>query len=432
MGRGQVYRTSNGPVGAPMPDPRQDAKVERQREHRLNSSTVLYLTVDGAYVSLTESSASRSRMEEMCLKKSVVFLTFPLGFHLKAKCLMNRCASLVFVAMPVLLVPFLLSGCSPKKLPAYGAANEITIVTNLDTEDEAVVHLKSAFAKPLITVDEDTSYIMEIISAGEFAKYSRRYDASRNLVMLVDITKQDNLTKKIQDLLGTRVMNQIQEGPGEYFIRSNVWALAQTLTVIAGAGRESLTEVIKARGDRLYAEMDSLVTERTKEAVFVGGEQTSVTSELASKYGWSLRVPPGFKPVELDTIEPGMLLRLRADEPTRLLFVYWMPFEGRENGPLDPQKCLELRARLVWVAHDQDAIDFARTAARGVVFQGRDAIKIEGIWQNKKYVIGGPFFSYCFLRGNRFYMIDAVIFAPGTRKGALFKQLEAIMMTFKG
>ncbi|MCX5800403.1 MAG: DUF4837 family protein [Candidatus Eisenbacteria bacterium] len=345
---------------------------------------------------------------------------------------MNKRASLVLVAVGFCLAALSLAGCSPKKLPAYGAANEITIVTNLGTQDEAVVLLRSTLAKPLISVDEDTLYIPEVLSGAEFAKHGRRYDAYRNLVMLVDITRDDGLTKKIEGLLGTKVLKRIQEGSAEYFVRSDVWALAQTLTIIAGAGKESLAAVIESEGESLYAELDSLVTERTGEVIFAGGEQPLITNDLASRYGWSLRVPPGFKPVELDTVETGMLLRLRIDEPTRLVFVYWMPFHGNESEVLDPRKCLELRAKLVWAVYDQDVMDRARTITREAVFEGRKAVKIEGIWQNEKYVIGGPFFTYCFLAKNRFYMIDAVIYAPGTRKGALFKQLEAMMMTFRG
>ena len=341
-----------------------------------------------------------------------------------------------YVGLSVLLAAVFLTGCAPKKLPAYGAANELTIVTNLSTQDETVQLLKAAFARPLISVDEDTLYITKVLSASEFARYSGRYDASRNLVMLVDITKHDGLTKKVQGLLGTKVLKQIGEGPAEYSVHSNVWALAQTLVIIAGAGKGVLAEAIKTKGNRLYAEMDSVITERTKDALYAGesvhggGEQASAGTGFDSKYGWSLRIPAGFKSIELDTVETGMLLRLRIDEPTRLVFVYWMPYQGGEL--LDPKDCLELRAKLVWVVYNQDVVDFTRTVTRDAVFEGRKAVKIEGVWQNKKYVIAGPFFTYCFLSGNRFYMIDAVICGPGTGKGALFKQLEAMMMTFKG
>jgi hypothetical protein len=350
--------------------------------------------------------------------------------------IVSRHAPETLVSLCVLLAAAFLTGCAPKKLPAYGAANELTIVTNLSTRDETVQLLKSTFARSLVSEDEDTLYVPEVLSAGEFARYGRRYDASRNLVILVDITKHDGLTKKVQGLLGTKVFKQIEEGPAEYFVHSNVWALAQTLVIIAGAGKGNLAGAIKTRGNRLYAEMDSVITERTKDALYGGegilgeGEQTSAGTGLASKYGWSLRMPAGFRSTRLDTVGAGTLLRFKTEEPTRLVFVYWIPYQGTELP--DPKKCLEIRAELVWIVYDQDVMDFTRTVTRDVVFEGRKSVKIEGVWQNKKYVTRGPFFSYCFLSGNRFYMIDAVVYAPGTRKGALFKQLEAIITTFKG
>jgi len=335
----------------------------------------------------------------------------------------------ILILVSVLLAASLLTGCSPRKLPAFGSANEIKVVTNLGIEDEAVALLRSLFARPLITEDEDTLYTLEILSASEFTKYSRRYDASRNLVLLVDITRRDGLTKKIEGLLGTNVMKRIQEGPAEYFVRSDVWALAQTLTIIAGAGKQSLAQVMASRGDRLYAEVDSLVIERTREAIYAGGEQSSIARDLISKYGWSLNLPLGFEAMELDTVETGLLLRLRKNEPMRHVFVFWMPFEASES--LDPKKCLELRGKLVWTVYDQDVMDYTRTITENTVFEGREAVRIDGIWQNEKSGMRGPFFTYCFRTKNRFYMIDAVIYAPGTRKGALFRQFEVMMTTFR-
>lgn len=342
---------------------------------------------------------------------------------------MHRDVLLSLTVCSLAAAVLLLTGCSPKQLPAFGAIDELTVVTNLDTRDEAVVLLESIFTGSLKTVGLDTMYVPVVVPASEFARYSGRYDASRNLVLLVDISKHDGLTKKVQSLLGTGVMSRIEQGPGEYFVCADVWALAQTLTIVAGAGEERIADLMRTKGYRLYAEVDSMVTEDTVEGIYERGERTSVTRDLAAKYGWSLRIPPGFRPAAADTIEGGMVFKLRADEPTRLVFVYWMP---EANGLPDTKTCVELRARLASRIYDQDALTPTKIAARQVMFQGHQATRIEGAWRNDGLAAGGPFFSYCFVSGHRLYMIDVVLFAPNAHVGGVLRQLEALLLTFRG
>jgi len=162
------------------------------------------------------------------------------------------------------LCTFLASGCSPKKLPAYGAANKIMIVTNLGNEEGAVTLLRSGVEGAFVLGDSKIADTTEVVSAEDFSRHARRYDASRNLVFLVDVTRPDALTKKTENLLGTNVLRRVRAGSAEYFVRRDVWSLGQTLTIIAGAGELSLREVISRSGKRLYAEMDSLAVESGK------------------------------------------------------------------------------------------------------------------------------------------------------------------------
>jgi hypothetical protein len=150
-----------------------------------------------------------------------------------------------------------------------------------------------------------------------------------------------------------------------------------------------------------------------------------MSSYVSSKYGWTVRIPKGFRVAE---DEKGRLVKFVAHEPTRLLFVHWRPSDGEA---LNAERCLRLRSRLVWEYYDEDVIEESMTSASDAVFQGREAVRIDGVWQNEKHVIGGPFFTLCFDEGDRFYMIDCVVFAPGMDKAGFLKQLEALALTFK-
>jgi hypothetical protein len=311
-------------------------------------------------------------------------------------------------------------GCSPRKLPALGPANQLTVITNLRVEDEGVELLKSAFTKPVVTVDEENAYAFEILPAGMLHKHRN----SRNLLLLADLSRNDALSKKVRGLLGKEEADRLARGPGDFVVLSNKEALGQMIAVVAAPDRGSLIKVVREWGERLFAEVDSTVVERTKDVLYLQGEQSSMSRYLSSKYGWSLRIPKGFRVAE---DEKGRLVKLVASEPARLLFVHWG--SAGEN-PLDADECLKLRSKLAWTYYDEDVIEKTMTSASPATFLGREALRIQGVWQNEKHVIGGPFFSICFHDRDRFYMIDCVVFAPGMDKASFLKQLEALAQTF--
>jgi hypothetical protein len=72
-----------------------------------------------------------------------------------------------------------------------------------------------------------------------------------------------------------------------------------------------------------------------------------------------------------------------------------------------------------------------KTMARPATFQGQPAVKWEGIWQNEKYVIGGPFRAFACHRDGRSYLLIGQLFAPGQSKVYVLRQLEALLGTFR-
>jgi hypothetical protein len=325
----------------------------------------------------------------------------------------------------MLLTVFLLilsvGGCSPRKLPALGAANQLTIVTNVGAEDESVGLLKAVFSKKVVTVDEEATYAFEVLPADKLHKHRK----SRNLLLLADLSRNDALSKRVRRLLGRTRANRIMKGAGDYVVLSNEEALGQTLAIVAGPDSGSLAGLIREKGERLFSEVDSVVVERAKDVLYLHGEQKGMSRYLSSKYGWTVRIPKGFRVAE---DEKGRLVKLVAHEPTRLFFVHWRPSDGE---PLNARQCLRLRSKLVWEYYDEDVIEESMTSTAETVFQGRETVKIQGVWQNEKHVIGGPFFTLCFHERERFYMIDCIVFAPGMDKESFLKQLEALALTFE-
>jgi hypothetical protein len=72
------------------------------------------------------------------------------------------------------------------------------------------------------------------------------------------------------------------------------------------------------------------------------------------------------------------------------------------------------------------------TKIEKINFLGRDAIKLEGLWEIEEKAIGGFFRSYTFfdMKTKKIYFIDISVFAPGEVKEPYIRQLDIIAHTF--
>jgi hypothetical protein len=326
----------------------------------------------------------------------------------------------------LLLTVFFLfpGGCSQRKLPALGPSNLVTIVTNLGTGDEAIATLKAAFTRPVISVEQESRYAFEVHG---FGGLGRQRDA-RNLVIVADMSRRDAVSRKAREVLGREGIGEILRRGAGWRVLPNIEALGQTMIVVAGRDRPSILRLLEAEAGELYASADSMITERTGDMVYMHGEDAAMGRYLYAKYGWTVRIPKGYKAAEDPRTGVVKLVSADTQQPSRLFLAYWT---ASRSGALDREVCLRLRARLAWSYYDEDRIDPSSTTVSEVTFQGRKALRIQGIWQNEKHLIGGPFFTLCFLEKGRLYLLDGVVFAPGMDKSPWLRQIEAIMHTFK-
>lgn len=97
---------------------------------------------------------------------------------------------------------------------------------------------------------------------------------------------------------------------------------------------------------------------------------------------------------------------------------------------------MQKRDSLTKIYYDGDYIfedSIIQTKEKVVDFNGRYAIRLDGVWQNDKNIAGGPFRTFGFYNkgDGRMYLVDCAIVAPGERKWPYMRQVEAMAYTFK-
>ena len=167
--------------------------------------------------------------------------------------------------------------------------------------------------------------------------------------------------------------------------------------------------------------------DRLKNAMYIEGEQVDFGDYLAEKYGWKIRIQHDYQLVKEG--ENGSYAWFRRLNPDRNLFVYRYPAEHFDR---DGEWLFPLRDSLMTVFYEGDSIDTEDSYIQHVDFLGQQALKITGIWQNHKYLIGGPFRTYAFYHKNtkHIYIIDLSVTAPGEHKKLYLDQLDIMAHTF--
>lgn len=299
------------------------------------------------------------------------------------------------------------------------------MVTDLAPDDPAVLALRRTLARPILTVRPEPAFELTNVRGQDFRPIAH----DRNLVFLADSSRPGPTTDLIDELAArTRGPKPgTATGPAlDERLVLDPWARGQTVLVLAAPGADRLAQAITADADRIYRQFEEAVTRQTGVLLFAAGEEKALGRELAERFGWSLRLPRGYRAGS--EASAGFARFFMREGGARLIYVHWE--DGVRELP-SPDSCLALRARFAARYYQGDFVDSARSRVERVTFLGRDALRLSGLWQNDRYTMGGPFRTYCFVDRERLVMIDLAVFEPAAAKTGLLRQLEAIARTYR-
>jgi hypothetical protein len=326
----------------------------------------------------------------------------------------------LFLLLALSGLAFMLSGCSEPMIAAFGSNSEIVIVTTPKSSDEGEI-LKSILEREILTVQYERAFQVRLVTTGDVRGERNR----KNIILLDCMEPPSNVSDAMLKLAGR---DKAALGAGSLNTKSiqDRWAKGQVLMLIAAPGKRELEDLLAQQPDGIFSFVEEAVQARLNRSLFYAGEQTAASERLAQQYGWSLRLPNGYKVDE--TYANQRVIKIIQDKPARMITVYWEGGRWEERSAV----CLERKKMLAWEFWDQDEIVEEALKIEQGSFLGHDSVVLSGTWENKKYTIGGVFASYCFTcdQCGQNYLIDAAVFAPGLDKLPLLRELEAILVTF--
>lgn len=316
----------------------------------------------------------------------------------------------------------LLLGCgNSEHSGAVGSNHEITVFANLDRNSPVGTRLSEVFARPLEVVGKEPAFRLDFVTLKKFGVHK----LVKQQIVAVDMSRRDQLAQRTRDWLSGRDSGLLEQREPFRLIVQDLWASGQTtLFLVAWSEAELLALMDDSRGDMLYRELEASAARGLTKTLFALGESKEISANLARDCGWTMKLVPGFFVAE-DPV--NQTVKLNADEPVRLILVAWKD----EQRPLDRAEWEAWMNEVMFRLNDGDFIEPSLTQVFTTEFQGEPALKWEGVWQNEKYVIGGPMRAYGFVRGSRSFCLIGQVYAPGNPKVNTLRQLEGLFMTFE-
>jgi hypothetical protein len=237
----------------------------------------------------------------------------------------------------------------------------------------------------------------------------------------------------LNQLLSDENRRRVEEDSVFLFKSKDTWAQNQLLVVLASRDRETLRKHIVEDGDKIYSLFNDHANERVKESMYESYEQKDIENKLLEEHDWMVRVQHDYF-IAVDSAQ-ARVVWLRRLLPEREFLIHWQSTD--DPSMLSKEWMLQTRERLAKDYYDGDFVerDIIPVRDQEVNFNGRYALRLDGVWQHEDSTTfgGGPFRSYGFYDEpqGRLYMIDISVFNPGNRKWAFMRQLDVMAYTFR-
>lgn len=319
----------------------------------------------------------------------------------------------------LLLIPL---GCG--RLPeGIGSNHEVLVLADEGPRERLGEIIQEIFEREVFTAQTEKVFILRWGQPEEFDFYKKW----KNLVLLASFDQPGPTAELMEQFLSPEAREKVTRGEAFFFTRQNVWAKSQEVFFLVAEKEELLAEKLRENKDQIFDLMERALDAKIRNMLYAKDEQFDLEKRLFQDYGWTLRIPWGYEVFK--ELPEENFVWLRKQQPHRWIFVHW---EQTEDVSLTAKKCMDRRDQIGRDFYGGDQIVEEYTSAGEVEFAGRRALRLSGLWKNKKLLVGGPFRSYCFYDqgASRRYLVDAAIFAAGVEKEPYLRQVDIVAHTF--
>ena len=323
-----------------------------------------------------------------------------------------------------LFIGILFSGCIRSKPGAVGDPREIIVCADQEVFRQVEEALKSVLERELITPQPEKVFYVKKIDPGNLPLYKKH----RHQILIGTFDSNGICSMKIKEMLNDNIETSMREGKYFSFVENGKDALGQLRMFLMANNIDELKQKIAENSGFIFNQFNNALNKSSARRMFGQMENVELEERLFKSYKWTMRMQPDYLVTKEDSA--NNFIWLRRFQPDRMIAVHWKEsedgFELDENWTVETRKFLG-KEYLLGMEIVEGYTKFER-----VSFSGRDALEMEGLWENNEKGIGGFFRSYAFFepKTKRIYFIDISVFAPDKEKMPFIRQLDIIAHTF--
>ncbi len=337
----------------------------------------------------------------------------------------------IIIAIFILSIAALNFSCKPLKREAYGSFNRIYVFSDDAEAQFYKEHLSTFVEREIKTPKLEKVYT---IFWGDTATFDRATHY-HILIITASLNSPDFFGALLRKSLSAEARAAIERNEQNIFFIKDVWAKNQLVIFISGATPELTENALITGGERLYARITEYTNSNVAQWLFGSfngrNERIDIEQKIARECHFTIRIPRMFE-LEKGSCEQNFIW-LRALEPERWVFISWQRLDSIADRRISMRDIAMLRDSLCDIYYEGDVVDeqipmfFTHDT-----LDGKPVLRYNGRWANHTTYLGGPFFGYILddIAGNRRYMIDCAVFAPGSRKEPYLRHCEVIARTF--
>lgn len=324
------------------------------------------------------------------------------------------------------------TGCEQKGR-SLGSVRNIVVLADSSLWLETGNQVEATLGHDQFTPQPERIFVLNRTDPAEIGKF-KRYPQ----ILLVGTLDQQGVTRDLLDQLlppGSKARSMVENDERFVFPVNDPWSREQLLVVLVSRDLETLTKNLASEPDQLFKIFDNHADERVLKQVYYTREQKDIESRFFQNYGWSIRVPNEYI-VAADSGKTGFVWLRRVGPKSLLRDIFIYREAVTDPSVLSKEWIMAKRDSLTKRYYQGDYVysDSLITVKEQIVnFNNRYAIRLDGVWQNEKHMIGGPFRSFAFYNegDNYMYILDGSVWAPEQRKWPFLRQLDIIIHTFK-
>ena len=257
---------------------------------------------------------------------------------------------------------------------------------------------------------------------------------ARNIIFVATL---DSKTQGGTTVRNFMTKNYIQEHPDKFIIsQKDIYASGQEVLYLFSATEKELAERIRNNKPTIQNFFNQKENERLYRALYKAKEEKAVGEYTRKTYGFSNRVPIGYR---IETHDSAFFWIRKVGEIDKNIFISYRDYTNEDI--FKNHNLIGLRDSITRYNIFEDPADpdtymrvdtlHIETIYTTTQFMGQYAKHIRGIWQTG-INLGGSFISYVFVDPgtNRLYYLDGFVASPGRKKREALRELEVILKTF--